>query len=224
MRPAYRLFICLLVCAVIFAASPVLPAQAQGGNRTYVVQPGDTLFSIAARFGVSLSELATINGFYDIHRLFVGQVLVLPASTIVPRPVVPVRPVVPPILAQPVFPPDTTATTGTTFTAYTVRRGDTLAKIAARFGATVAAIMSANRISNPNVIFVGQRLRVPRTRTTTVPTPRTSVPRGRAYVVQPGDTLSLIAARFRRNVYDIARANGILNMNRIFVGQVLAIP
>jgi LysM repeat protein len=197
-----------------------MPAQAQGGSRTYVVQPGDTLFSIAARFGVSVSELATINGFYDIHRLFVGQVLVLPAAAVAPRPVAPVQP----ILVQPVFLPGTTVTTVTTFTAYTVRRGDTLAEIAARFGTTVAAILSANRISNPNVIFVGQRLNIPHTRTTIVPAPRVSAPRGRTYVVQPGDTLFLIAARFGRNVYDVARANGILNLNHIFVGQVLTIP
>jgi LysM repeat protein len=224
MRPAHCLFICVFVCAVVFTASPVLPAQAQGGSRTYVVQPGDTLFSIAARFGVSVSELATINGFYDIHRVFVGQVLVLPASAIVPRPIAPVQPVLQPIPVQPVFPPGTTVTTVTTFAAYTVQRGDTLAEIAARFGTTVAAILSANRISNPNVIFVGQRLSVPRTRTTIMPAPRVTAPRGRTYVVQPGDTLFLIAARFHRNAYDIARANGILNLNHIFVGQVLIIP
>lgn len=224
MRPAYRLLIWIILCAVAFAVSPAMPAQAQGGNRTYVVQPGDTLFSIAARFGVSVSELATINGFYDIHRVFVGQVLVLPSTAIVPSPVVPVRPVTPPVVIQPIYSPGTTVTTVTTFTAYTVRRGDTLAEIAARFGTTVAAIMSVNGISNPNLIFVGQRLSIPRTRTTVVPAPRASLLGRRTYVVQPGDTLFLIASRFHRNIYDIARANGILNLNHIFVGQVLIIP
>lgn len=223
MRPVYRLLVCVLACALAFAA-PTLPAQAQGGSRTYVVQPGDTLFSIAARFGVSVSELATINGFYDIHRLFVGQVLILPATTVVPRPVTPAQPVVQPVPVQPVYPPGTTVTTVTTFTAYTVRRGDTLAVIAERFGTTVAAIMGANGIRNPNRIFVGQVLNIPRTRTTIVPAPRAVAQRGRTYVVQPGDTLFLIAARFHRNVYDIARANNILNLNHVFVGQVLVIP
>lgn len=224
MRPALRSFAMLLVCALALATLPTQPALAQGGSRTYVVQPGDTLFSIAARFGVSVSELATINGFYDIHRVFVGQVLTLPTTAIVPSPVTPIQPVTRPVVAQPVFPPGTTVTTVTTFTAYTVRRGDTLAVIAARFGTTVDAILSANGIRNANLIFVGQVLNIPRTRTTIVPAPRTAVARGRTYVVQPGDTLFLIAARFHRNVYDIARANNILNLNHIFVGQVLIIP
>lgn len=220
LRPAYRFFVVILLCAAALAALPTAPAQAQGG-RTYVVQPGDTLFSIASRFGVGVSELATINGFYDVNRVFVGQVLVLPSGAAQPQqPVVPiVRPVV-----QPVYPPGTTVTTVTTFTAYTVRRGDTLAGIAANFNTTVAAIMGANGISNPNLIYVGQRLNVPRTRTTIVPAPRTNLPRGRTYVVQAGDSLFLIAARYNRNVYDIARVNGILNLNHIFVGQVLVIP
>ncbi len=224
MRPPYRLLLVILVCALAFAALPAQPAQAQGGGRTYVVQPGDTLFSIAARFGVSVSELATINGFYDIHRVFVGQVLVLPAAAVTPRPASPVQPVVQPITAPPVFPPGTTVTTVTTFTAYTVQRGDTLARIAARFGTTVAAIMDANGIRNPNLIFAGQVLNIPRTRITITPPLRANVRGGRTYVVQPGDTLFLIAARFGRNVYDVARANNILNLNHIFVGQVLVIP
>jgi LysM repeat protein len=212
MRPAYRLFI-LLVCAVALAALPISAAQAQGGG-TYVVQPGDTLFSIAARFGVSLSELATINGIYDIHRLFVGQVLVLPTRTVVPSPV---QPVVQPIIVQPIYSPVITS-----FTSYTVQRGDTLALIAARFGTTVAAILSVNGISDPNRIFVGQRLSIPRTTAAPVVS---STPLGRRlYVVQPGDNLFSIGARFQRNIYDIARANGLLNLNHIFVGQVLVIP
>ncbi|MCS6870182.1 MAG: LysM peptidoglycan-binding domain-containing protein [Anaerolineae bacterium] len=224
MHPVYRLFTYVLVCALALTALPIQSVQAQSGRRTYVVQPGDTLFSIAARFGVSVSELATINGFYDIHRLFVGQVLILPAPITTPRPAVPALPISQPVFTQPIFPPGTTVTTVTTFTAYTVRSGDTLAEIAARFGTTVAAILSANGIRNPNLIFVGQVLNIPRTRTTIVPARRTHVRRGRTYIVQPGDTLFLIAARFHRNVYDIARANNILNLNQIFVGQVLVIP
>lgn len=209
------------------------PAFAQGGG-TYVVQPGDSLFSIAARFNVSVSELATINGLYDVNVVYVGQVLRLPAAlpggVAQPVPVVPV--VQPsPVVVQPspvtVYPPGTTVTTVTSYRAHTVRRGETLSGIAARYGTTMQAILSANRIANPNLVYVGQVLNVPIIRTTIVPAPRPATPTtptGRYYVVQPGDTLFRIAARYGRNAWDIARANGILNLNFIFYGQVLRIP
>src|SRR5258708_30427204 len=57
----------------------LVPATAQAQGRIYVVQAGDTLFAVAARFNVSISELATINRVYDVNLLFVGQVLNLPA-------------------------------------------------------------------------------------------------------------------------------------------------
>jgi lysozyme len=215
----------LALVAIVLVAAFILAlpgaAEAQTGRR-YVVQPGDTLFTIAARFGVSVSELATINGVYDVNRLFVGQVLTLPAPINPPAPTSVPVPVTRP---QPIqrFPPGTVITTTTTITYYTVRQGDTLAKIAARFSTTVGAIMAANGLSNANYIFSGQVLAVPRTRTTVVPG-RVTRATGRLYHVQPGDNLFGIAARFRRDVYAIARANGLLNLNQIYVGQALIIP
>lgn len=210
-----------LLCAMIVFALPTLPADAQGGRRTYVVQPGDTLFSIAARFGVSVSELATINGFYDINQVAVGQVLVLPQSAVVVPTQVPV--VSRPVVVQPA--PGTVITTVTRYVAYTVRAGDTLASIAARYKTTIAAILSVNNILNADLVYVGQYLLIPIIRTTVVPGRSTTRPAsGRTYIVRHGDNLFAIAARFGRDVYAIARANGILNLNYIFVGQVLIIP
>ena len=72
------LFIAVLALIAIFAFN-IGPATAQSQGRIYVVQSGDTLFTIASRFNVSISELATINKVYDVNLLFVGQVLTLPA-------------------------------------------------------------------------------------------------------------------------------------------------
>ncbi len=116
---------------------------------------------------------------------------------------------------------------------YTVQPGDNLYRIALKFGTTVAAIQQANGIANGNLIFVGQVLQIP---TGSAPVPPTSVPGSAtavpqqppsgqtgAYVVQPGDTLGKIAARFGTTVAAIAQANNIVNVNLIFVGQVLQI-
>lgn len=243
----------MAVIAVVAAlALGVAPANAQG-QRTYIVQPGDSLFSIASRFNVSISELATINRIYDVNQVPIGQTLLLPnplpfgftptyptnvTPTMPTNPVFPTNPsptnpnpspvYTTPIFTPPIvtFPPGTTVTTVTTYTSYTVRPGDFLASIAQRFNTTPQAILSANAIANPNLIFVGQLLTIPRTTTRTV-IPRVlprPIFRGRVYVVQPGDNLFSIGARFGRNAWAIAKANGILNLNAIYVGQPLIIP
>ena len=124
-------------------------------------------------------------------------------------------------------------------TTYVVQWGDTMFRIAVRFNTTVQAIAQANNIANPNLIFPGQQLVIPTGGTTpppatsmpaTVPPPATSVPSTpppggqTTYVVQPGDTLNSIARRFGTTTSAIAQANGIVNPNLIFVGQVLVIP
>ncbi len=99
---------------------------------------------------------------------------------------------------------------------YTVQPGDTLSRIAARFGTTVAAIAAANGLTNPNRIYPGQILTIP------TPTP-TSTP-SRVHVVQPGETLYRIALRYGTTVKQLMGLNGLSDPNRIFAGQVLRIP
>lgn len=102
---------------------------------------------------------------------------------------------------------------------YVVQAGNTLSGIAARFGTTVQALAQLNNITNPNLIYVGQVLKI---------YGDNKVQRGNnnfstTYVVQSGDTLSGIAARFGTTVQYLARINGIVNPNLIYVGQILKI-
>lgn len=233
--PRQLLFPTILVFTTIVLAASlagVAPAYAQGGGQTsgfYVVQPGDSLSTIAVRYNVSLSELATINGLYDVHRVFVGQVLRLPAQLppgyTQPPITSPAQPpiVQPPVIYPPVVQPPMGNIVG--FRNYIVRQGDNLSKIAVRFGSSVQAIMGYNGLSNANFIFTGQRLTIPILGAVVYPPqPRPpSRPSGRFHVVQPGDTLFAISAFYGRNAWDIARLNGILNLNHIFIGQVLRI-
>jgi LysM repeat protein len=101
---------------------------------------------------------------------------------------------------------------------YTVTWGDTLYSLARRFGVTVAAIVQANSLANPNYIRVGQVLWIPGQ--AAPPTPVTPT----TYVVQPGDNLYRISLRFGVSVQAIAAANNIVNPWYIRVGQVLTIP
>jgi LysM repeat protein len=101
---------------------------------------------------------------------------------------------------------------------YTVVKGDTLSGIAARFGTTYQYLAEVNGISNPNVINVGQVLKVPNAGSTQ-PTPS-----AKTYTVQKGDTLSGIAAKYGTTYQVLAQINGIANPNVINVGQVIVVP
>jgi LysM repeat protein len=116
---------------------------------------------------------------------------------------------------------------------YSVKWGDYLYKIARQFGVSAADIMRCNVLPNPNLLRPGQQLLIPQggpgpvtpvpSRTVVPPTP-TPQPCGTRYYVRPGDTLSRIALMFGTTVRAIMDANGLVNPNYIYVGQVLWIP
>ena len=95
---------------------------------------------------------------------------------------------------------------------YIVKEGDTLSSIATEHGTTYEAIASLNGISNPNLIYPGQVLKIEASK-------RESV----YYTVRPGDTLSAIAGRYGVSYQSLSSINGISNPNLIYPGQVLLI-
>ncbi len=105
---------------------------------------------------------------------------------------------------------------------HVVRRGETLSGIAQRYGTTVPAIVQANRqIRNPNLIYAGQTLTIPRNASAPPP----SSPSDREYVVRSGDTLSEIAARNGVDLGRLIQANlQIRNPHLIQPGQVIRLP
>ena len=106
----------------------------------------------------------------------------------------------------------TQTASGTKIICVTVAYGDTLSGIARLFNTTVNDIVRLNRISNPNLIYPGQRLyiRVPAS---------TPVSCCDTYIVRRGDTLSEIANRFGTTVARLVSLNNIANANLITVGQ-----
>jgi LysM repeat protein len=114
---------------------PVTPVP--GTGTTYTVKQGDRLFSIGRMFGVNPYSIAQANNILPPYIIYPGQVLNIPGTsggTVTPVP------------------------GGRT---HVVVAGDNLFRISLRYGTTVQAIAAANNISNVNLIFVGQTLRIP---------------------------------------------------------------
>ncbi len=114
----------------------------------HVVQPGEYLAAIAARYGTTVRAISRVNGLRNPNRIYPGQRLVIPTAS----------PAASAAVAPPPTPPSA-ASDGETI--YVVRPGDTLYAIAARFGTTPHAIGRANSLRNLHRIYVGQRLLIP---------------------------------------------------------------
>ena len=109
-------------------------SAAPRGGATYTVQPGDTMGQIADDHGIGLSTLRRLNGFSGRRsRIYPGQELYVPEATVAQADAGPMS--------------------------YRVRRGDTLSKIARRFGVTVEDIREWNDISSDHII-AGERISI----------------------------------------------------------------
>ncbi len=183
----------MVVVLALVLAAPVLAADAT----IHVVQPGENLYRIALRYGVTVNAIAQANGLTNTRRIYVGQRLVIPTG------------------GSPSSPPVSSGSV------HVVQRGENLYRIALRYGTTVQALATANSIVNTSRIYAGQRLVIPGHSGTPPSTPPAS---GQTYVVRRGDTLSAIALRYGVSVWSLAQLNGIGNPSLIYVGQVLRIP
>jgi lipoprotein-anchoring transpeptidase ErfK/SrfK len=128
--------VCSLVLGIVLGLAA--PAAAQEPV-VHVVQPGENLFRIGLRYGLTVNALAAANGITNPHHVFVGQRLVIPGS------------------AGSATAASAPAAGGT----YTVQRGDTLYRIALRHGVSTQTLAQANSIINPSHIYAGQVLRIP---------------------------------------------------------------
>jgi lysozyme len=159
-----------------------------GGYFIYIVAHGDTLKGLATRFGTTVDALLAANkDITNANVIYEGQLLTVYVSPTTPPPTTP------PASGQ----------------SYYVKKGDTLRIIAAKFNTTVDAILKVNpKITNQNVIYVGQAITLPSGLST--------------YVVQQGDTLRSIASRYGTTVEKLLGLNpSVKNANLIYVGQVI---
>lgn len=191
----------LLLAIVLSLAVPsgALAAPPGQGPVTHVVQPGESLSSIAMRYGVNLVDLAHANGLTTRSWVYTGQVLQVPGVV-----------------------GATAAARATPGSVHVVQRGETLASIAWRYGVTVDQLVQANGLPSSHWIYVGQRLVVPGAALAGA-TEVAVASSGGVHVVQPGESLSSIAARYGLSVWDLARANNLSVLSWVYVGQQLAL-
>ena len=116
---------------------------ASSATGSYVVQAGDTLGKIAARYNTSVDALKRLNGLTNPDVLAIGQKLIVPAASGASAGGA------------------TPSATGAQGKSYVVQKGDTLLSIARRFGVTVKQLQTANNITNPDRIFPGQTITIP---------------------------------------------------------------
>ena len=164
-------------------SSSQVPATTGTSSSTYTVKYGDNLSTIASSHGTTTSALASLNGISNPNYIYVGQVLKLSGSS-------------------------SSATSSST---YTVKYGDNLSTIAARYGMSTGSLQSLNGIANANYIYPGQVLRV---------SGSASVASSyKSYTVRSGDSLWLIASRLGTSVSHLQSVNGVSSL--IYPGQVL---
>lgn len=100
------------------------------------------------------------------------------------------------------------------FTTYTVKKGDTLSSIAAKYNTTYQKIAADNNINNPNLIYPGQVLKIN----------GSNKEEYKNYTIKRGDTLSSIAARYGTTYQYLAQINNIADPNKIYVGDTIKVP
>jgi LysM repeat protein len=126
-----------LVILLVIAAL-LLPQAAHAEGKVHKVKRGETLYSIARRYGTTVNAIVKANGIRNRNRIYVGQRLSIPGRG-----------------------GGSKGGKSSSGGIHIVRRGENLSMIARRYGTSVSAIVKANGIRNANRIFVGQRLRIP---------------------------------------------------------------
>ncbi len=139
-----------LVLFAILAASLAWPlggvlaqsaAPPPSSPSTYVVHAGDTLYSIAVRYHTTVASLAQVNGIVNPTMIYVGQSLTVPVAAGAPS-----------ATATPAPAGDSV---------YVVQAGETLYRIALRYGMTAWTLAAYNKLASPGMIYTGQRLMIP---------------------------------------------------------------
>ncbi len=186
-----------------------IPPSERVAFRRHRVRKGESLGSIARKYGVTVQEIAHMNKIRNVNRISVGSELVIPVQGGTEDNA--------PTRAQAAPAPEAV-------TWHTVRPGETLGVVAETYGVSREQLVAWNDLSDPDRIQAGDRLQVREP----ARMPKASAPKApgnpaTSYKVRRGDTLSGIAERFKVSVADLQAWNRISDPTRIHAGQVLVV-
>ena len=195
--------------ALMFAGSAAITSfRDAAAYEVHIVQPGETLSEIAKQYGTTVATLRQLNSLPDANFVWYGQRLVIDSSGSV--------------VVEP--------QSGDAYQLYRVRSGDSLTKLASRYGLSVAQIAQINGISPLRWLYNGQQLRLPLSPGTVQAsqawTPASQVGDGdfQRYTVRPGDTLTRLAKQHGISLSRLMSINGLSLARWLYVGQVLLVP
>ena len=179
-----------IVC--IPASAP--PKPPCSGGFYYTIKAGDTLYNLANRYNVTVTDILRANPFIDPNNLQIGQVICIPGAA----------------------PPQPSCPGGTL---HTIRSGDTFYKLSIQYGVSLESILKANPGVDPNNLQIGQVVCIP---AHTPPQP--SCPGGTLHTIRAGDTFYKLSIQYKVSLESILRANPGVDPNNLQIGQVVCIP
>jgi len=192
--------------ALVLATSLFATPRASANEVVVVVQPGDTLTSIATRYGTTVASIAALNGIANPDQIRAGERIRVKASG-------PKR-------------SGTKAAGPSNMRRHVVRPGETLTSIAADYRITIDAIAAANHLADPSYVQAGQVLLIPEVlgHRQAEDGAGTASPRIVNHLVVRGETITAIAARYGTTIEAIAAMNHLADPGYIQAGDILRVP
>jgi len=204
----------------VLARYEAVPEAERVAIATHRVKSGETVASVARKYGLTSAVLRSTNRLSSRARVKTGATLLIPVSRTLP--------------AEAMRVPEPVVTTSTTSRTHIVRKGETLGGIANRYGVSVSSLKTANRLSSKGTIRAGQKLAIRRTSTVSRSTASSKASTSKAtsgkkssartHVVRSGETVGGIATRYGVSQSALIRTNGLGSRGKITVGQKLRLP
>ncbi len=185
--------------------APIIRESAPVDGANYTIQAGDTLSSIGARYGLSWQAIASANGLGEFSMLSLGSQIVIPGAgqaSVVQREII----------------------STDEEQVYTVVDGDTVYKIALRYGVNWQTLSAYNNLPENALLSIGRQLKIPGAYTGVPETVTQSAAAPRVHVVAEGETLWSIAAKYSVDWYDLVDVNHFNDDSVLSIGQSIRLP